>query len=389
MDFSNERNLFYSINDLAKLTVEGDSQKREALVNANEEICIETDNLIVVQHETYPLYIQKDQTIWSYASHIAPAEGICVLKDVILRKADFAIFSMPREKIFLSSVGAHRASGDADGSRVYQSFYRQISKRLVTSKIPVIVCNDGYHNYWHWHAQTMQAISRIRKFGLEGDCCYIVPSMNKWQAQCLSALGVPSEDIVEISEDVIIDKALYPSIVDPRAFLNLSPQYADLFKAVQKNLGITNEALGSNWTPKYLYVSRKDAPHRTMQHERELNLILKKFGFLEVIPSGMTYQEQAEMFSAADVVVGIHGAGLTNIGFCPKRTLIIELFDVQYMNYVYYKLARLVGCQYECVLTSAHDNSSGSSQWTPDIATIAQSIFRFMTLYGYKPFVAS
>lgn len=383
MEFSNERQFFYSIEDLPLIKVNDDGEKRTALIDDVEECAVFLHDPFFLEYEPYPLYIPNSQTVWNLKDHVAPAESIVVLRDFILRRADFAIFSRARGKIFLSSIGAHRAVDDPVGSRVYGTYYQGIYRRLDTAKIPVIIANDGFHNFWHWHAQTMQGVERIRELGLQNRCVYVTPELNQWQLQCLLALGLERGDILEISEDVVIDRALYPSIVDPRAFLNLSPRYGELFKTVQRNLAIPRKATYTKDRLKLLYVSRRDAPHRTMKHERELILILKKFGFEEIIPSKMTYSEQVEAFSSADVVVGIHGAGLTNIGFCPNTALVIEIFDHQYMNYVYYKLARLVSCRYECILTSAHEKIEDKDFWAPDICVIVQDIFRSMSLNGF------
>ena len=45
----------------------------------------------------------------------------------------------------------------------------------------------------------------------------------------------------------------------------------------------------------------------------------------------------------ADVVVGAHGAALTNVVFCPPGASLVELFPPDYVNVCYWALTSAVG----------------------------------------------
>lgn len=57
------------------------------------------------------------------------------------------------------------------------------------------------------------------------------------------------------------------------------------------------------------------------------NLIeyLKSIGFVEIQCENLSISEQCHIFGNANIIIGSHGAGLTNILFCKQTALIIEL----------------------------------------------------------------
>jgi capsular polysaccharide biosynthesis protein/exopolysaccharide biosynthesis predicted pyruvyltransferase EpsI len=73
---------------------------------------------------------------------------------------------------------------------------------------------------------------------------------------------------------------------------------------------------------KRLYISRKGFS-RNIRNEDEVWNLLKLYGFEKINPKEET--DPYNLFNEASVVLGPHGAGLTNIFCCQKKTKIIEL----------------------------------------------------------------
>ena len=76
-----------------------------------------------------------------------------------------------------------------------------------------------------------------------------------------------------------------------------------------------------------LYVSRANARYRRVENEPELIEELAKLHFTAVDPGAHTFDAQVAMFWNADVVVGAHGAGLTNLVFAPNCRFAFELLS--------------------------------------------------------------
>lgn len=75
----------------------------------------------------------------------------------------------------------------------------------------------------------------------------------------------------------------------------------------------------------YLYVSRDDASGRRLLNEQDLLARLHPGRWQRIVCSGLSVAEQIAAFRRARVVVGPHGAGLTNVMFCRPGTRFIEL----------------------------------------------------------------
>ena len=78
---------------------------------------------------------------------------------------------------------------------------------------------------------------------------------------------------------------------------------------------------------KRLYVGRLDALHRRVVNETEVARELEKEGFINVVSSRLSFAEQVQLFSDAEVIVGIHGAGLANLLFAPPGAIVVEALD--------------------------------------------------------------
>jgi capsular polysaccharide biosynthesis protein len=95
-----------------------------------------------------------------------------------------------------------------------------------------------------------------------------------------------------------------------------------------------------------LYVSRRTAAARNVLNEDEVSEVLAAFGFEEVVADQLSVSEQAETFASASVVVGPHGAALTNLVFCRPQTVVVEFFAPRYRQPAYWMLANQCNLSY-------------------------------------------
>ena len=64
------------------------------------------------------------------------------------------------------------------------------------------------------------------------------------------------------------------------------------------------------------------------------------------MPSTLSLNEQVRTFRNARLVVGAHGAGLTNIAFCEPGAIVYELVPAAYHNGCFCSLAHNCGLRY-------------------------------------------
>jgi capsular polysaccharide biosynthesis protein len=74
-----------------------------------------------------------------------------------------------------------------------------------------------------------------------------------------------------------------------------------------------------------LWVSRANAVSRRIRNEKDLAGILSDFGVESIRAEDFSFQHQLEVFVSASMVIGPHGAGLTNSFFCEEGTKVCEI----------------------------------------------------------------
>ena len=94
---------------------------------------------------------------------------------------------------------------------------------------------------------------------------------------------------------------------------------------------------------------------RRIVNEEALVEMLLSLDFEIIASEDYSLLEQAQLFHDADVVVGAHGAGLTNILFCRENTKVIELLHHEFDQGVtsYAALSELFDLQYKMYVGKA------------------------------------
>ena len=67
------------------------------------------------------------------------------------------------------------------------------------------------------------------------------------------------------------------------------------------------------------------------------------------------FLEKVALFANAEVIIGLTGAGLTNLMFCQAKTKVIELFPSSYVTYFYASVAGHLALDYHALI---FDNAS-------------------------------
>jgi len=72
---------------------------------------------------------------------------------------------------------------------------------------------------------------------------------------------------------------------------------------------------------------RGSVSRRRLLNQEEIAARLLPLGFTCCPdPAELTFDEQVRLFANAQLIVGVHGAALTNILFAPPRSVLVELY---------------------------------------------------------------
>ena len=80
----------------------------------------------------------------------------------------------------------------------------------------------------------------------------------------------------------------------------------------------------------YILISRSNSLRRKLLNEDVLFNRLKKYGFKKIFFEKLSYEKQVEISKNCKIMIGYHGAGLTNLIFMKKNTHVIEIYNKYY-----------------------------------------------------------
>jgi hypothetical protein len=111
-----------------------------------------------------------------------------------------------------------------------------------------------------------------------------------------------------------------------------------------------------------IYISRKKAPRRFIVNEEEVEKILLEYNFECLCFEDFTWEEQVKISMNTEILVSLHGAGLTNMIAMPLNSNIVELRkENDNQNNCYFSLASALKINYYYQLCET-DNQSASTQ---------------------------
>jgi capsular polysaccharide biosynthesis protein len=116
--------------------------------------------------------------------------------------------------------------------------------------------------------------------------------------------------------------------------------------------------LVDDW-PNRIYVSRTKDATRGLSNETDVEAVMVREGIAVVHTQDLSVTEQMGLFSAAELIVAPHGAGLANFVWADRIRGVVEIFSASYFNDCYARLSRMVGADYRYVVSKAHAASAG------------------------------
>ncbi|MGC9260975.1 MAG: glycosyltransferase family 61 protein [Phycisphaerae bacterium] len=86
--------------------------------------------------------------------------------------------------------------------------------------------------------------------------------------------------------------------------------------------GVDAAGVGETGATRKIYIRRKPGGWRSVANDDEVAEALEAEGFETTRPEGLTLAQQIRLFAEAKIIVGMHGAGLTNILFAPGAAIL-------------------------------------------------------------------
>ncbi|MDX2031117.1 MAG: glycosyltransferase 61 family protein [Blastocatellia bacterium] len=199
---------------------------------------------------------------------------------------------------------------------------------------------DLARGYSHWLFDALPRLMMIERVARPDLRLILFGRLNQWQADSLRLLGYDRCEALELGDRHIECEWLhFPSAVGETG--SLSPLALGFLR--ERLLNGRDAARAGR---RRLYISRRLAGRRHIVNEDELIPILESRGFEIVTTERMAFEEQVALFADAEVVIGAHGAGLSNLAFAPAGCRVLEVLTPTCLRWMYYLLCAQLGQRY-------------------------------------------
>jgi capsular polysaccharide biosynthesis protein len=192
---------------------------------------------------------------------------------------------------------------------------------------------------------------------IEQTTILLVPEgLNRWQIRHLELLGyTPEHYSLYLSETLCCENLLIPSW--HKDVIDITSAEQDIYsrppapsviewmnKRALKNLTHQQKySIDSKSTAKKIFISRRDSNKiRVSNESASQHLVETEFGVIVVTLSELTVDQQIAVFHNAEVVIGIHGAGFTNLLYS-NAPRVLEIFEPDHELKFFSTLTNVVG----------------------------------------------
>ena len=206
-------------------------------------------------------------------------------------------------------------------------------------------------NYGHWMVDGVGLLHlALREYSIDDIDHFLVPVMRyEFQKTSLLALGVPEHKIIELP---VLSCYRFERLICATAPRGHSSCVIPGWLIDSYRSALLPQQCSS--THKRLYISRRDASSRKFVNEDEITQLMENAGFEIIELSQFNFFEKIGLFANAEIIVGLTGAGLTNLIFCSKNAHIVEVFPTNFVTYFYASIAGHLGLDHRALILENH-----------------------------------
>lgn len=252
---------------------------------------------------------------------------------------------------------------------------RQIPCRIDTGHgiLYSLVTPGARENYYHWMIDLMPKFSLIPglqeqgRGGVEPTVVLINHEYQPYQVECLRILGLDVMAIQAKSATLYGGRSLF--VPEDTPFRTEDARFL-------QSLFLEGVSRQQSSGDRRIYVVRGCTRRRRIRNETAVMASLQRLGFSCYDAAGESVARQASEFARAAMVVGFHGAGLTNVVFCKPGTRLVEVCDTTYAPDYYRRLAGELNLRYSRLLDCTMPIAQGgiAEDLTVDIARLESDL---------------
>jgi capsular polysaccharide biosynthesis protein len=277
--------------------------------------------------------------------------GTVCLKDVSIDL--FTFFHVWKGKAIWEISNHQRAAGLRNLEDLYVMLKLEsvfLSKKTRIEQESIFILGSFPNNYFHWLIQMLPRISIVENNPLLKDLPIVLPKdMKKYVKESLEIIGY-------LDKVIFLDIGVYQfdklHVCTPLWIEHPDITYSQTIEWLRRNF-IKQESYSQK---RRIYISRKDVTERNITNESDLEPILNEYGFEIITLSNYSVAEQVQLFQEAEMIIGVHGAGLSNLVFATPGCVVIEVFIEKASKRPYSHISQMIGLKYGFLIGSKDGN---------------------------------
>lgn len=230
-----------------------------------------------------------------------------------------------------------------------RTFWKRIKLK---STVAYLVIHDPWtQNYYHWITQAIPRLLLAKQLNIPFTLLLPESHETEFHVSTLKILGITHWDTLNGKKSYYEIKNLqYPS-----HDIQIGDYNDNIIRLIRTTFNITHL---ENQPHKKVFIRRVDQTKRRMLNEAEVLAVFSRHNFEIVEFESLTFETQLQMMMQTKVLVGVHGAGLTNMIFMPSHSSILELTSrINGEHYYYYSLGNACLHKYYYQVCSANESS--------------------------------
>ena len=271
-------------------------------------------------------------------------------------------------------------------SLVHPRFVRRFQDTLLLrqwlgEKVPVApgacvaVCHDQWsaHNYYHWLIDTLPRLLVLRRH--HPNMLLLLPQelppkqARDYVTQSAAALGFTQYLFLNTRQTLQAGCVVLPELTAPS--LTQNPELVGQVRA--QLLAALGPAAAV--ATRRVYAARSAGGVRSLLNEPAVAALLQEMGFEKVYFEQLSFLEQLHLMQETTVLVGVHGAGMTNMLFLPPEAKVVELLNEGHGDLCYFRLASCLRLPYLWVpCAGLSEDLANQSDMVVDIDLLRQEV---------------
>jgi hypothetical protein len=281
--------------------------------------------------------IPKDSSVaeWSANRYVEANPEFSRIKTGFLNTPLFLPISNDRRVC----LAHHKLYADWKYSELFSSSQIISDLSRPTGRISDAVILTAPANHWHFIVDGLANLGE----NVLSQCSYVFVDQNLSEDQVLF-LKLFVKFLT--NKNITVDRLTETTYSLRNIYIPTNKPFASKIAAFRAGLDRIEDVAPHPDAKKRIYVSRKSAATRQLVNEEELlSMLESEFALHPILNEDYTIIDQVAIYRDTDIVMGPHGAGLTNTLFAKSPSLLAEMFS-QVQQPFYQTLAQAMGIRY-------------------------------------------